>query len=68
MELIASVSGGTYIRTLIVDLARSVKSSAHMTELRRLQHGPFASDSEGQVSRLVSWHGVPICHADRKFR
>ncbi|KAL1500359.1 hypothetical protein AB1Y20_013022 [Prymnesium parvum] len=49
VELIASVSGGTYIRTLIVDLARSVKSSAHMTELRRLQHGPFASDSEGQI-------------------
>ena len=34
-------SGGFYVRSLIADLARSIDSRAHMTELRRTKHGPF---------------------------
>ena len=35
-------SGGTYIRTLIDDLAREAGSCAHMVELERTRQGPFA--------------------------
>lgn len=33
--------GGTYVRTLIVDLARAVGSGAHMSALERTHNGPF---------------------------
>lgn len=36
-----SVSSGTYIRSLIHDLAKSVGTTAHMTKLVRIQQGPF---------------------------
>lgn len=36
-----SVSSGTYIRSLIHDLAKAVGSTAHMTKLVRIQQGPF---------------------------
>mmetsp|Transcript_30463 Transcript_30463/g.93094 ORF Transcript_30463/g.93094 Transcript_30463/m.93094 type:complete len:352 (-) Transcript_30463:84-1139(-) len=39
--------GGTYVRTLIVDLARAVGSAAHMTALVRTQVGPFACEDTG---------------------
>ena len=42
-----SCSGGTYIRTLIVDIARAVSSAAHMSALRRTAHGPFDLDRCG---------------------
>ena len=38
-----SCSGGTYVRTLCADVARSVNSNAHMTSLVRTKQGPFAS-------------------------
>lgn len=34
-------SGGTYIRTLIADIARKCEARAHMTSLLRSQQGPF---------------------------
>ena len=39
-----SVSSGTYIRSLIHDLAKAVGSTAHMTKLVRVQQGPFFLD------------------------
>lgn len=36
-----SVSSGTYIRSIIHDLAKSVGTTAHLTKLVRLQQGPF---------------------------
>lgn len=47
------VSTGTYVRTLVVDLARSVGSLATAVELRRLSIGRFALDdslSSDQIS------------------
>jgi len=35
-------SGGTYVRTLIADIARSCESRAHMTALVRTHQGPFS--------------------------
>ncbi|MCA3244779.1 MAG: tRNA pseudouridine(55) synthase TruB [Alphaproteobacteria bacterium] len=37
----ASVSKGTYIRTLGADLATALGSVGHLTALRRTQHGPY---------------------------
>jgi H/ACA ribonucleoprotein complex subunit 4 len=37
----AKVEGGTYIRTLCVDLGKELEVEAHMLELRRIQAGPF---------------------------
>lgn len=39
--LAVSCSGGTYIRTLISDIARACKGRAHMTGLVRCKQGPF---------------------------
>lgn len=36
--------GGTYVRTLIEDVARAVKSGAHMKALTRVKQGPFTLD------------------------
>jgi len=41
-DLSIRCGGGTYVRTLIVDLARAVGSAAHMTALVRTQVGPFS--------------------------
>lgn len=57
-ELDVSCSGGTYIRTLITDMARDVGSAAHMTALERTKHGPFVSDEELERSRR---QGVDVC-------
>lgn len=41
LKLRFSVSSGTYIRSLIHDLAKAVGSTAHMTKLVRVQQGPY---------------------------
>jgi tRNA pseudouridine55 synthase len=41
IDLITRVSGGTYIRVLGEDLAKSLDSLGHLTSLRRLASGPF---------------------------
>ena len=42
-DLSVRCSGGTYVRSLIVEMAREAGSAAHMTALRRTQHGPFCT-------------------------
>jgi len=46
-ELSVACSGGTYIRSIIVDMARGAGSTAHMTGLKRTQHGMFTVDANG---------------------
>ena len=46
--------GGTYVRTLAVDLARRVHSAAHITSLLRTQVGPFRLEVAGEG------HGEPV--------
>ena len=50
-ELVLRVfcSKGTYIRTLVADLAASLGSVAHVAALRRLAVGPFAEE------QMISW-------------
>lgn len=42
---LAEVQGGTYIRKLIDDLGRELKTGAHMLELRRIRAGVFKEES-----------------------
>lgn len=44
--------GGTYIRSLARDLARSCASAAHLTQLRRLRSGPFSVDEAQSLADL----------------
>ena len=52
-DLTVQCSGGTYIRSLIVEIGRAVESAAHMTALRRTRHGPFCSLEEAHVLRTA---------------
>jgi tRNA pseudouridine55 synthase len=40
-DLYVECGGGTYIRALIVDLARALGTAAHMSALERIKQGPF---------------------------
>ncbi len=44
MTLSATVSKGTYIRSLARDIARALNSLGHVTMLRRTRAGPFSID------------------------
>ena len=44
LELEVSCSKGTYVRTLVEDIAKKLDSCAHITELRRLSVGPYDGD------------------------
>jgi tRNA pseudouridine55 synthase len=42
LELDVSCSKGTYVRTLVEDIAKKLDCGAHITSLRRLSVGPYA--------------------------
>lgn len=43
-SLSVTCSKGTYVRTLVMDIAEALGTLGHVTELRRLAVGPFAPD------------------------
>src|SRR5699024_9800012 len=45
MTLELACSRGTYVRTLVEDIAVALETRGHVTELRRLSLGPFQSES-----------------------
>lgn len=47
-----SCSKGTYVRTLVEDIARAAGSCAHVTALRRVRAGPFAAESMHSLPEL----------------
>jgi len=59
-ELVVECGGGTYVRTLIVDLARAVGSAAHMVALERTRVGHFATKDDRADAPLVT----PVCEED----
>ena len=62
-DIAVRCGGGTYVRSLIVELGRAVGSSAHMLALERTQHGPFTKDGdEGAVApvTLDDFGNVPL--------
>ncbi len=44
LELEVSCSKGTYVRTLVEDIAKKLNSCAHITALRRISVGPYDGD------------------------
>ncbi|MGQ4878201.1 tRNA pseudouridine(55) synthase TruB [Billgrantia sp. LNSP4103-1] len=56
-ELEVRVSKGTYIRTLAEDIGRALGCGAHITALRRLATGPFASEGMLALETLESLPG-----------
>lgn len=44
LELEVSCSKGTYVRTLVEDIAKKVNCGAHITALRRLSVGPYSGN------------------------
>ena len=54
VKFISSVSSGTYIRSLAVDLGESLGAGAHLADLRRLNIGPF------DLNNAVSIEGLTI--------
>jgi tRNA pseudouridine55 synthase len=52
VTLQATVSKGTYIRSLARDIARALESVGHVTMLRRTRAGPFALDSAISLDKL----------------
>jgi tRNA pseudouridine55 synthase len=44
LELEVSCSKGTYVRTLVEDIAKKLDCGAHITSLRRLSVGPYSGD------------------------
>lgn len=55
LELEVSCSKGTYVRTLVEDVAAALGTLGHVTVLRRLAVGPFGRD--------VPMHGLPELEA-----
>lgn len=47
-----SCSKGTYVRTLVEDVARALGSCAHVTALRRYRAGPFEADAMQTLESL----------------
>lgn len=44
LELEVSCSKGTYVRTLVEDIAKKLHTGAHITALRRLSVGPYSGE------------------------
>lgn len=52
VRLIADVSSGTYIRTLVEDIARRLKTRAYTKELRRTKVGDYSINQAIQLEGL----------------
>jgi tRNA pseudouridine55 synthase len=50
-----TVSGGTYVRSIVHDLAHAVGSAGHVVTLTRTRQGRFALDPTGEEIGCVSW-------------
>jgi tRNA pseudouridine55 synthase len=57
-ELRVGCSKGTYVRTLIEDIAVALGSLAHVTALRRIAAGPFGIESAISVEKLRDAAGL----------
>lgn len=53
-HLDVTCSKGTYIRTLVADIGAQIGCGAHVSELRRLEHGQFSIDNATTLESLIS--------------
>lgn len=56
LRLEVHCSKGTYIRTLVEDLGAALGCGAHVSELRRIQAGPFGIDQAITLEHLEALH------------
>jgi tRNA pseudouridine55 synthase len=54
-ELFSEVSSGTYIRSLIVDIAEKLGTLAYVEKLRRLSSGKFSIDQAAPLDEILTW-------------
>lgn len=52
LKLVADVSSGTYIRTLVEDLGKALGTGAYTSELRRMHIGAYEIDDATEVKSL----------------
>jgi tRNA pseudouridine55 synthase len=52
VTLLATVSKGTYIRSLARDIARALGTAGHVTYLRRTRAGPFTENQAISLDKL----------------
>nr|CAD7457689.1 unnamed protein product [Timema tahoe] len=64
-SLEVSCGGGYYIRSLVHDLGERLGSCAHVTQLHRLQHGPF---TESEMLEKEDWTAPCILDAIDRAR
>ena len=61
LELEVSCSKGTYVRTLVEDIAKKLNSGAHITALRRLSVGPYKGEMVTMEQlQALSEQGYPV--------
>lgn len=63
LELTVHCSKGTYVRTLVEDLATALGTVGHVAELRRTQVGPFGLDRAVTLETLAALAGDPAALA-----
>ncbi len=56
-DLQVTVSAGTYIRSLVVDLAAKLGTLAYVENLRRLASGPYTIEEAYPLQEVLSWPG-----------
>jgi len=54
-ELLVTVTSGTYIRSLIVDIAQKAGTVAYVEELRRLTVGQFSLENAYPLDDVLTW-------------
>jgi tRNA pseudouridine55 synthase len=54
-ELHATVSAGTYIRSLVVDIAARLQTLAYVDQLNRLTSGPFRLENARPLDQVLTW-------------
>jgi tRNA pseudouridine55 synthase len=62
LEFVVCCSKGTYIRVLVVDLAASMGTIGHMTQLRRLSVAPFEAERLRRIAELEAMSPVDLRH------
>lgn len=53
IKFVASVSSGTYIRSLVEDIGKTLQTGAYMSDLRRTRVGEFRLENASQIEQLV---------------
>lgn len=64
ITLEVSCSKGTYVRTLLEDIAESLNTVAHVTALRRLGVGPYSEGRLYTLEELEALAGIGVAELD----